>query len=179
MDKRSHFLFNYPKHQSTRPRTDFQILPLESKWQIFFPLLPFEIFQIILATGHEWWSWWSPETGGNGCILQKAGSYAWYQLPFRNPVNPLSPDREHFLPYHSWQDSPWVSGGTWEDPPASSSHSGLGFGAGLSWLSLPPGVFILETYSFAMAIYFVSWEGRWASIWESSQNEKKIMREPG
>ena len=24
--------------------------------------------------------------------------------------DPLSPDREHALPYHSWQDSPWVSG---------------------------------------------------------------------
>lgn len=57
MNKRSHFLFNYPKHQSTHPRTDFQILPLESKWHILIPLLPFEIFQIILATGHEWWSW--------------------------------------------------------------------------------------------------------------------------
>lgn len=86
-NKRSHFLFNY---STIGVCTDFQILPLESKWQILFLLLPHETFQVILARGHQWWSWWAPETHGNRCILQKGRNYVWYRFPSRVLWSPFS-----------------------------------------------------------------------------------------
>ena len=86
VNKRSHFLFNYSNHWSLHRLPD---LPLESKWQILL-LLPHETFQVILARGHQWWSWWASETHGNRCILQKGRNYVWYRFPSRVLWSPFS-----------------------------------------------------------------------------------------
>lgn len=100
VNERSHFLFNYSNHWPL-PISRFAFR--ESKWQILFLLLPHETFQVILARGHQWWSWWAPETHGNCCILQK--EELCLVPSFKGPVIP-SPDREHALPYYSWVTLP-------------------------------------------------------------------------
>lgn len=75
------------------------------------------------------------ETPGKCYFGQKGRNGAWYQLPLGESCKSLSLNGEPPLFCHFWQDSPWVSEGTWEDLPTSGSGSGLGCGVDLSWLS--------------------------------------------